>query len=337
MSSGATRGLRIWLLLGGVVVVAIAAVAIFFSGALRRVGLGNWLPDAVHHHFVCGNGTVDPGEECEAEADCPGVTNHCNRETCQCVTCADMPSPPAECSMDEQCVELHGDEWFCNQAACNCFTCPADSDWCRSEADCPALTDHCNTALCECVTCAELGSPPAECGTDEQCVELRGAGWFCNQAACSCMTCPAGSDGCRTDADCPGEGDYCHMPSCECVTGCGDGWCDVTVENTDLCPEDCPCVDNGECEPGEGSSCADCGPLESACGAPCGSTDDCRVGLSCFDGVCWDDCTCEGRCGEEPGAPAEPGECQPCQGGSDCNEYCNSPDAWCEEGCCRCP
>jgi hypothetical protein len=363
MSSGGTHRLRLWLFIGGLVLAGVIATAIFLPGIIRRIGLPycgngtcdtgenaancpddcgdtNWLPDAVHHHFVCGNGTVDPGEECEAEADCPGVTNHCNREICQCVPCAGMPlaSFPDGCSTDEQCVEAHGEGWFCNQAACNCMSCPVDSDGCHTEADCPGATDHCLTATCECVTCAEMPSPPAECSTDEQCIELRGEGWFCNQAACSCMSCPEGSDGCHTDAYCQERlGDptaYCFLPNCECRAGCGDGWCDVSVENSDLCPEDCECVDNGECEPGEGLNCADCGEPEAACGAPCQSTDDCREGLSCFNGACWDDCICESRCGEEPGQ--EPGSsCTPCQGDPECHSD-RCPKGHCVDGCCVC-
>ena len=45
---------------------------------------------------------------------------------------------------------------------------------------------------------------------------------------------------------------------------CGDGVCDPTTENSDLCEADCECVDNGIADPGEGCGCKDviCAPLE---------------------------------------------------------------------------
>lgn len=370
---------------------------------------GDLLPDVVHH-TNCGNGIIDPGETCEAEADCPGTTNHCNRETCQCGSCEDMPSDfPSLCYEDEQCVEEYGEGYFCNQAACNCFTCPADSDGCRVEADCPDTSLHCNTALCECVPCTEMALDfPGACSTNEQCLEENGPGWFCNQGTCNCMSCPPDSDGCTSQTDCPGEDNHCHLPTCDCITcaetetehpemcstdeecvedygegyfcnlaacncftcpegsmgcrsdsecvdilgdetaycveincdcviPCGDGWCDVETENTDLCPEDCPCVDDDECSPGEGFSCADCGEAESDCGAPCEESEDCIEGLACFRGICWDDCICENRCGEEPDDEGddEP-SCRQCQDNKECVEHCGA-GATCNEGCCVCP
>jgi hypothetical protein len=87
---------------------------------------------------------------------------------------------------------------------------------------------------------------------------------------------------------------------CELSRTCGDGTCQAECENSDLCPDDCSCADNGICEPGEGFGCRDCvGPDEgsgSACGTPCQGS--CDGGLTCEGGFCWDACACAGNCGE---------------------------------------
>jgi hypothetical protein len=90
--------------------------------------------------------------------------------------------------------------------------------------------------------------------------------------------------------------------NCQCVTMmgyCGDGTCDTTTENTDLCPEDCECVNDGECGLGEGLNCADCGDPVEACGSPCEDSETCPDPLSCFDGACWEGCLCGDDCGDE--------------------------------------
>lgn len=106
---------------------------------------------------------------------------------------------------------------------------------------------------------------------------------------------------------------------------CGDGYCNTETENSDLCPEDCPCRDNGECEAGEGFSCRDCGDTTGGCGAPCETSDDCPDELSCFNAVCWESCLCGGNCG----GGDEDGEGRNC--------WCEEPtDYWacCDDGSC---
>ena len=101
-------------------------------------------------------------------------------------------------------------------------------------------------------------------------------------------------------------------PGDEIPAGCGDGVCDPTIENNDLCPEDCQCTDNGVVDPGEGCGCKDvvCDyePLSSACGTFAGENGECpsklqddgtTKSLSEWYGVCWDACECEGKCTEE--------------------------------------
>lgn len=115
---------------------------------------------------------------------------------------------------------------------------------------------------------------------------------------------------------------------------CGDGTCDTESENSDLCPEDCPCVDDGECAPGEGFNCLDCGEPADSCGAPCEDSDDCAGDLSCFSGACWEDCICEGDCGGEDDDDGSGGEsCTTCTTDTDCG----CPNGSCQNGCCSCP
>jgi hypothetical protein len=92
---------------------------------------------------------------------------------------------------------------------------------------------------------------------------------------------------------------------------CGDGYCDTAHENNDLCPQDCQCVDNGECEPGEGDGCRDCGATAGGCGNPCADSSQCAAGLSCHTGVCWA-CQCggEGACDTDDGHHGDHCHCQ---------------------------
>jgi hypothetical protein len=79
---------------------------------------------------------------------------------------------------------------------------------------------------------------------------------------------------------------------------CGDGVCNPETENSDICRMDCRCVDDGECGPGEGSGCQDCGASAGGCGNVCTDSSQCKDGLSCAGGRCWDACECGGICGD---------------------------------------
>ncbi len=90
--------------------------------------------------------------------------------------------------------------------------------------------------------------------------------------------------------------------ACDPQTACGDGVCEAACENSDLCPSDCSCADNGVCEPGEGLGCRDCGANAGGCGNPCADATQCAAGLTCAAGICWDACACGGDCGgDDPG------------------------------------
>ena len=105
----------------------------------------------------------------------------------------------------------------------------------------------------------------------------------------SCRDCIAGGQGSSSE---PSSGS-------EAACTCGDGVCDPACENTDLCAGDCPCIDDGVCQPGEGSSCRDCGAGEPGSGSePSGGSEPTCI---CGNGSCESSCgedriTCPGDC-----------------------------------------
>jgi len=111
---------------------------------------------------------------------------------------------------------------------------------------------------------------------------------------------------------------------------CGDGVCNVGVENTNLCEADCPCNDNGLCqeETGEAQPCRDCSPrAEDLCGVSC-PLGSCEYEMACLimpdtGPRCWDNVICGGGQGGQPTTQPPPGD--PCA-----SNYCG--DRWCACG-----
>ena len=181
---------------------------------------------------------------------------------------------------------------------------------------------------CQCVYSVGCGNGVVD--GDEECDGTDMTGCLSTQECIDCqcvyvVEAPSCGNGVVDDGeDCDGDDmtgcldtQVCH--NCQCVysVGCGNGICDTATENTDLCPEDCPCVNDGTCAEGEGFACLDCGDPTQACGSPCESSETCPSPLSCFNAVCWEACLCEGDCGGE-------GE------GAEC--WCLGPDIECEDG-----
>lgn len=102
---------------------------------------------------------------------------------------------------------------------------------------------------------------------------------------------------------------------------CGDGVCDTTSENNDLCPDDCQCIDNGIVDPSEGCGCKDMictgETSASACGTFAGPNGECPGDLVEFSGVCWSRCECQGICSEDDEAAVQSdgggGDADPCE------------------------
>jgi hypothetical protein len=300
---------------------------------------------------VCGDGVVNVGEECDGDILSGCVVGQ-TCENCQCVTT--MASAPA-CGngildRGEQCdPPLYGAAVFGTPWEGICYD-HLDGDipmicW----NDCTCVPDPCySQPESEWDVCIDASEMPF-CG--DGVAEAAGTWWVeeCDgddlgtcQPGQACQNCRCvqvsvcGNGIVEAGEDCDGTdmmyclaGQVCE--NCQCatlMTVCGDGYCDTTLENTDLCPEDCPCLDNGVCEPGEGFACADCGEPRSTCGTPCESSDDCPDPLSCFNAVCWEACLCGGDCGGGGGGCANT-----CVGDRDCT----CPRGTCVDGCCSCP
>jgi hypothetical protein len=255
-----------------------------------------------------------PGDGCQAPNGNSGVCD----QTCDCVVdctwgvCMGLedgdPCYPVGGAMSSS---THAG--VCHDCACVCpegTSCAGriDGHGCVVSAS-PYIYGHCQDCQC------------CECETDADCVSPL---LYCNEN-CRCVPppvtiCSVLSDGCLSDEDCA-DGEYCDA-MCNCQPGapspppppppgesepsCGDGVCQAG-ENSDLCSQDCECIDNGVIDPSEGCGCADvlCEGEDPAtgCGVPC-PTGACGGGLTCTDGMCWDGCICGGSCGE--GGEEEP-------------------------------
>jgi hypothetical protein len=250
-----------------------AAVFILLLGFL--VAVSGCEPD-------CGNGVVDEGEDCDG-SDMTWCLDIQECIDCQCVYVVEGPycgngvvDEGEDCDGSDMTRCLDTQE--CHNCQCvyvvGCGNGVVDTG---EQCDAPDLTQCLDTQ--ECIDC--------------QCVYVVGCGNGIVEGDEECD----GSD----MTQCL-DTQECH--DCRCVyavgaSACGDGFCDTTAENTDLCPEDCECVDNGACELGEGLNCADCGDPVESCGVPCESSETCPEPLSCFDAVCWEACLCGGDCGDE--------------------------------------
>ena len=182
---------------------------------------------------------------------------------------------------------------------------------CSVDAECP-LGTVCVGGTCQSVSCGSSG----DCETNQIC--LSGTS-VCAAAECGCADCPACADGfscmdgtcvsnscegegcpCTASSDCsadhlckdgscvacaPGE---CEEPSGCTVTGCAAGeMCDeatgecLSATAAGACQ---PCTNDSECGEG-GWSCLPVGGSQ-VCLAPCGSSDDCATGWTCWGGAC---------------------------------------------------
>lgn len=231
---------------------------------------------------TCGNGVLDPNEECDG-ADLGGAV--CSGD------CAGAPTCTAACTLDySTCTD-----GYCDTAAGeSCSGCAAD---CVTPS-----AAVCGNGVCEiadgedCVTC------PTDCdGVQSGGPKTR---FCCGYGGTNPVAC--GDNRC---SDQPGE---------SCITGsatacCGNGVCEGGEPNAGACDvDDCsgsPSVcGDGVCAPDESSaSCpADCGPPPSVCGDGVCAADEDEIG-------CPEDCA--------PAACINPGGLdvgQSCRSDSEC-------------------
>jgi len=251
----------------------------------------------------CGDGTIEPPEDCETNADCT-TGSDCDPVTCMCsAVCGDDVTDPGE--------ECDGSD----DSACpgQCFP-PGDPNECM----CPVCGDGVVTDPEECETNADCTDPGTECispGDPDECIcggpcgdNVVDPGEECDgtdDSACpgqcfpagdplECM-CPVCGDGvitspeeCEVDADCTVPGTECDPVTCMCEAVCGDGIigpgeeCDLP---DDPCPADAPCnPDTCECNPPCGN-----GVVEPGLGEECDPPNVDDLGEHCTDGIDNDD------------------------------------------------
>ena len=270
----------------------------------------------------CGNGTIDPGEECDGGdlggADCvsagfPGGTlaceTFCQLDDSGCWQCGNNVLDPSEACdgadlAGEDCDSL-GLGFSGGTLACD-GACNFDTSGCTAPPTCPDgtcdATETCSSCPADCGGCC--GDAICDAGVGEDCVscpaDCTPCGSCGDPSICepgeSCPTCPECCGGSCGDGTCDvTAGESCGNCPGDCCSCNLDGVCDSALEDCSTCPGDCPCVcGDGLCAGIE--TCATC-PID-CCGPACGDGFcDAAAGEDCF--ICPGDC---GGCGVFPGA-----------------------------------
>ncbi|MFQ5478578.1 MAG: hypothetical protein ACE5E4_08180 [Candidatus Binatia bacterium] len=233
---------------------------------------------------VCGNGVLDPGEECDdgnqTDGDC--CSSACIVESAQLL--CDDGNP---CT-DEICVPGSGCQNPANSLACD------DGDACTT-------MDTCSGGLC-------VGGPAPNCDdgnpcTVDSCDQLAG----CQNDNIS-VSCDDG-DACTTNDTCSNgsciggaplgcnDGNPCTDDSCDSQSGCVNTDNNLACEDGDACTAGDVCL-GGVCLSGgavncdDGNLCTDdsCNPvsgcLNVANSLPCDDADACTTNDTCNNGSC---------------------------------------------------
>ncbi|MDP2341599.1 MAG: tandem-95 repeat protein [Deltaproteobacteria bacterium] len=311
----------------------------------------------------CGDGEVDPGEDCDGDASCNPLCRTCGTGTCDAPfedadNCsADCVCGDGLCQGSESDFEIGGFQ----RCAFDCGTC-GDGTCGNGESleSCAFDCSVCGNGLCE----GGESTPFRNCTQD--CPR-------CGNGSCSSddgetsQTCPTDCGTSCGDGVCNGDETAQSCSLSECAV-CGDGLCSSN-ENSQNCCNDCgPSCGDFNCNCGEDSSCSqDCAAVIPFCGDGSCQTnlDNCQFNCTiedrfncpadcppfCGDGVCdgneslfscRDDC---GFCGDGTCDPSEGEGCVDCAfcgdrgGGPVCTEgerfTCPSDCPRCGNGVCE--
>jgi hypothetical protein len=206
--------------------------------------------------------------------------------------------------------------------------------------------------------CGQNCTSSSQCGTNEECYDIEGAGGQCIRFAGESPSCDAEQTGCRTDAECAAS-DRCNTltreceprptvggelgaectSSVECRSGlCFAGVCSQSCDwlNTRSCPSGWYCSGEatGRCTTGNGV-CVMGNAGAGELGASCSRATDC-ASLYCANGACGTPCIPGGASGCGAGLTCQEGATVGCgfcgaatnsmMGDRDFGEPCNTSD-----------
>jgi cysteine-rich repeat protein len=278
---------------------------------------------------LCGNGTVDAGEQCDDgnSVNGDGCSASCRVEPCY--TCTGEPSVCAPVPDGTSC----DDGIFCNGSD----TCSLGQ--CAVHVGDPCPGTQCNTCQETMHTCFDASSTSCEADNNLCTIDQCNGSGSCVQV--STVTCPDDGNVCNGPETCdPATGGCVSGPLASVGTTCDDG---IFCDGTDTCDG------AGSCSMHSGDPCAGnpsginiCDERHNSCGASaCGDgrvtgDEDCDVGGTCIGGMkAGTHCTAETDCltGANISYPINAGVCL---GGSKALTVCSSDSDCPGSACVRC-
>ncbi|MGH7895668.1 MAG: Ig-like domain-containing protein [Candidatus Binatia bacterium] len=255
----------------------------------------------------CGDGILDPGEDCEPpESSCPFAT-----------TCTDNCECPLPVCGDNICNGSEDGTTCCQDCGgCACFD---EGGLCCVGETC-ATPGICKGALCYPCACDEQCDPvpcPGTCG-DGTC---NSPGENAVNCAVDCG-CAATADACTPGSQAPNNGCGCDCdavlddfacPDLESVCGyggnCGDGKCATGCENSTNCTADCPKCGDGSCVAADGENPCTC---PDDCSNDPNACESCECSNHGGSGTSQGNCACKIDAGLS-GCPNNCSVCGPCE------------------------
>jgi len=260
---------------------------------------------------VCGNGIVEPGEECDSNDTC------CNNTACKFkLSGAICRASGGVCDLAETC---NGTSESCPTDAFN-----STSDVCRASAGICDAEEKCTGSLADCSADSkstdECRSSAGACDLAESC---DGVTDDCPVDVKSTLECHASAGICDVAESCDGVNDDCPADSKstdECRAS--GGVCDA-AENCDGVNDDCPADSKSTavCRTSAGAcDLADsCDGVTNDCPADSKSTAECRA----VAGVCDTAESCDGTSDDCPTDSKSTAECRASGGVCDPAEGCD--------------